>query len=93
MLYRFPNKNERGVCRVKNIQLVWYDMLNGEGGFDENFSELSPEQERLLAFVETEEDEGNRDRSRVFVNMDDGDCYELIMRKVNSKNCNTFHGK
>ena len=30
MLYRFEDGNPREVCRVKNIQTVWYDMDDGD---------------------------------------------------------------
>lgn len=90
MLYRFLKGCVKGVCRVKNIQIAWYDMERGGDCFDESRKDISTPLENILAFVETEEDKNNSDRSRVFVNMDNGDCYELIMRKVKS-NCTNFN--
>lgn len=90
MLYRFSKDYTKAVCRVKNIQIAWYDMERGRDGFDESFTDVSTPTEQILAFVKTEEDKNNSDRSRVFVNMDNGDRYELIMKKVKS-NCTNFN--
>lgn len=93
MLYRFEKGNPVGICRVKDIQVTWYDMEHGGYCFDESFIRpIHPEMERILAYVETEEDEGKRDRSRVFVNFDNGDRYELVMRKVQFR-CSNFREK
>ena len=90
MLYNFPKGCKIGTCRVKNIHTAWYDMKRNGDCFDEDFEELTPDQEKLLAYVETLEDKNNTNRSRVFVNMDNGDCYELIMKKVSSR-CSNFY--
>lgn len=90
MLYRFPKGCVKGICRVKNIQIAWYDMGRNGDCFDESFTDVSTSAENVLAFVETEEDKNNSDCSRVFVNMDNGDRYELIMKKVKS-NCTNFN--
>lgn len=94
MLYRFEDGNPRGVCRVKNIQTAWYDMDDDGSCYDESFSKITPDIERLLAYLETEEDlkAEKRSRSRVFINMDDGDSYELILQKVTSR-CNSYDKK
>lgn len=88
MLYRFEKGNSVGICRVKNLQICWYDMTQDGDCFDESFAGIKAPLEHILSRVETEEDEGKDDRSRVFVNMDNGDTYELIMRKVKSPCCN-----
>lgn len=90
MLYKFTKDCETGTCRVKNIHIAWYDMDRNGDCFDEDFEELTPDQEKLLAYVETQEDKNNIDNSRVFINMDNGDCYELIMKKVSSR-CSNFY--
>ena len=87
MLYRFSKGCVKGICRVKDIQIVWYDM---ERGGSYSCKNMSTPLEHILAFVETEEDKNNSDCSRVFVNMDNGDRYELIMKKVKS-NCTNFN--
>ncbi len=91
MLYRFEednrflgNKYENGVsvCRVQNIQTVFYDMNNYGCAFDEDFRDITMDMQKILAYVETEEDKNNTIHSKVFINMDDGDTYELCMKKV-----------
>lgn len=61
--------------------------------FDEDFYNINTNIENILSCVETIEDVNNYDRSRVFVNMDNGDTYELIMKKVNKQKCDNFYGK
>ncbi len=91
MLYRFEkdkrflhNKygNGSSVCRVQNIQTVFYDMSNCGYSFDEDFNNITLDMQKILAYVETEEDKNNMIHSKVFINMDDGDTYELCMKKV-----------
>ena len=92
MLYRFDPNNSKGICRVKNIHIAWYDMEHNGDCFDEDFENITESIEHILAYVETYEDHNKIDRSRVFINMDDGDTYELIMRKCKS-NCTNFNDK
>ena len=94
MWYRFEKWNPKGICRVKQFQIAWYDMeLNGDC-FDEDF--VAPDGiNQVIPYVETVEDENNSDRSRVFVHMDNGDIYELKMEKLSKeqlKHCNNFYG-
>ena len=96
MWYRFEKDNPKGICRVKHFQIAWYDMQrNGNGDcFDEDF--VSPDGiDRVIPYVETVEDKNNSDRSRVFVHMDNGDVYELLMKKLSPEQfekCNNFDG-
>lgn len=90
MLYRFEKGNPKGICRVKGVQIAWYDMEHAGDCFDEDFTSISLPAEHILAYVETEEDKNKKERSRVFVHMDDGDIYELTMKKVDST-CNNFY--
>lgn len=92
MLYRFNKGNPIGICRVKNLQICWYDMTQDGDCFDESFAGIKAPLQYILSYVETEEDKGKDDRSRVFVNMDNGDVYELVMRKVKSL-CGNFDDK
>jgi hypothetical protein len=93
MWYRFEKGNDVGIPRIKNYQICWYDMERGGSCFDEDF--CSPDEiDRVIPFVETVEDEGSFDRSRVFVHFDDGDEYELKLIKVDKKQKNGyFYGK
>lgn len=93
MLYRFEPNNSKGICRVKNIQIAFYNMDNSDGVcFDECFKNIETPTEQILAYVETKEDYNSFMHSRVFINMDDGDTYELIMRKCES-DCTNFNDK
>lgn len=80
---------KNGVPRIKNYHLAWYDMVRDGKCFDESFYEPN-EISEVMPYVETVEDEGNPDRSRVFVNFDDGDVYELKLARVNKDKCNYF---
>ena len=92
MLYKFEPNNSKGICRVKNIQIAWYDMEHNGDCFDEDFENITESIEHILAYVETYEDHNKIDRSKVFINMDNGDKYELIMRKCKS-DCTNFNDK
>ena len=79
MWYKFIEGEPRGRLRVKHVQTCWYE--DGEC-FDEAWT--MPEENdadtlkkigMLLPYVGS----GN---SRVFVHMDDGSEYELLMRKL-----------
>ena len=92
MLYRFEPNSFKGICRVKDIQIAWYDMEYNGDCFDEAFKNVEVPTEHILAYVETEEDRDKINHSRVFINMDNGDKYELIMRKCES-DCINFNDK
>ena len=93
MWYRFEEGNPKGICRVKQLQIAWYDMKRNGDCFDEDF--VVPDGiERVIPYVETVEDENNSDHSRVFVHMDNGDVYELKMEKLSKEqleHCNNFY--
>jgi hypothetical protein len=91
MWYRFENGNPVGIPRIKNYHLAWYDMTRGGSCFDESFFE--PDKvDRVISYVETVEDEGKDDRSRVFVHFDDGDMYELKLVKIEKgRRCSKFY--
>lgn len=85
MWYRFEDDFSIGIPRIEFYQLAFYDMENGGGCFDE--SRFPPDAiEEVIPFVETIEDEGRSDRSRVFVYFNNGDQYELKLVKLNN-NC------
>lgn len=75
---------KNGVPRIKNYHLAWYDMTRDGCCFDESFYEPD-EIEKIIPFVETIEDEGKNDRSKVYVHFDDGDMYELKLVKVDKE--------
>ena len=80
--YRFFKDKVKGQLKIDKAQVAWYDMTNNGRCFDEDF--CSPDEiDKVITYVETIEDMGNRDRSKVFVHFDNGDIYELNMEKVN----------
>lgn len=82
MWYRFEEGNPVGIPRIKEYRVGWYDMTMGGACFDEDF--YPPDAiEKVIPCVETIEDVGNYDRTKVFVHFDNGDIYELKMEKVN----------
>lgn len=82
MWYKFEDGNLIGLPRIKQYQVAFYDMTNDGKCFDEDF--YSPDEiGKVMPFVETVEDVGNDDRTKVFVHFDNGDQYELKMEKVN----------
>ena len=94
MWYKTVKNEIKKICRVKSLHICWYDMENNGDCFDEDW--VSPDGiNRVIPYVETIEDENNQDRSRVFVHMDNGDVYELLMRKLGQKQfdeCDNFNG-
>ena len=102
MWYKFIKDEPKGRLRVKQVQVGWYDMECDGDCFDESF--IMPVEDevktlenigRVLPYVETIEDEDKQDRSRVFVHMDNGDVYELLMKKLSKEQfdkCNNFYG-
>ena len=95
MWYRFEKDNPKGICRVKQFQIAWYDMEQNGDCFDEDFV-ATDGINQVIPYVETVEDENNSDRSRVFVHMDNGDVYELKMEKLSKEqleNCSNFYCK
>ena len=74
MWYRFEEGNPIGIPRIKEYQVAFYNMCSNGYCFDEDF--YSPNEiDKVIPYVETEEDIGNDDRSKVFVHFDDGDIY------------------
>lgn len=67
--------------RIENYQVAWYDMERKGSCFDESFYEPSKINE-VITFVETIEHINHCDRTRVFVNFDNGDVYELKLHKL-----------
>lgn len=80
--YRFEEGQILGVPRIKNYQVAFYDINHCDGDcFDE--ATYQPEDiDRVIIYIETEEDKNKSDRTRVFVNFDDGDMYELKLVKL-----------
>ena len=81
MWYKFEDGKPIGTPRIRGYQVAWYDMdrLNGDC-FDESF--YKPEDiNKVITYVETIEDEGHCDRTRVFAIFDD-DEYELKLEKL-----------
>lgn len=66
---------------VNRYHVAFYDMTRGGKCFDESFFGPS-ESEEAMQYIETVEDEGHYDRRRVFVEMTNGDVYELKLVKL-----------
>lgn len=102
MWFKFKKGKSNGELRVKQAQVCWYDMTQNGDCFDESW--IIPKNNdiktlenigHILPYVETSEDESKQDRSRVFVHMDNGDVYELLMNKLSKdqfQECNNFYG-
>lgn len=102
MWFKFEKEKSKGNLRIKHVQVAWYDMERNGDCFDESFIFPVPENESktlknigmILPYVETVEDEGKSDRSRVFVRFDNDDVYELKMEKLSKEQiekCNNFY--
>lgn len=91
MWYRFEDDNSVGIPRIKEYQVAFYDMTMNGSCFDESF--FPPDEiERVMPFVETIEDIGNDDRTRVFVYFDDGEMYELKLERISKeRRCSRFY--
>ena len=105
MWWRFEKKiGAKGKLRVEQIQVAWYDMERNGDCFDESFIKNDGDDKELLnrlgiwtTYVDMDEDADKKKiiRSRVFVYMDNGDCYELEMRKLSKeqqRGCSNFYG-
>ena len=104
MWYRFEKNSPKGICRVKHFQIAWYDMEQNGDCFDESIIKNGGDEKDILnrlglwtTYVDMDEDtdKNKADRSRVFVYMDNGDCYELQVRKLTKKQqreCTNFYG-
>lgn len=91
MWYRFEKGNSVGIPKIKEYQVAFYDMTRGGNCFDESFFEPD-EVGKVIPYVETVEDEGNDDRTRVFVQFDNGDRYELKLEKIDDgRRCSRFY--
>ena len=104
MWWKFKKGDPKGELRVEQVQVAWYDMKNNGDCFDESFIKNDGNDKELLnrlgictTYVDMNED-ADKDkvyRSRVFVYMDNCDCYELEMRKLNKEQqieCRNFYG-
>ena len=104
MWWKFKKGEPKGKLRIKRLQVCWYDMENDGRCFDESFIENDGDEKDLLnklglwtTYVDMndESDKNKKDRSRVFVHMDNGEVYELVMNKLSSEQfseCNKFSG-
>lgn len=82
-----------GICRFKEAVIAFYDMNHKGYCFDESRTDdVDIPLRQLLSYVETEEDIEKNDRSRVFIYMDDGKKYELIMSPINTP-CRNFYDR
>ena len=89
--YRFFKDEVKGQLKVDRAHVAFYDMERGGSCFDESFIvHKGDDVETLhrigewLTYVETDEVD-KYDRSRVFIHMDDGSVYELLMKKIDKE--------
>lgn len=85
-----------GKFPIDSIQLCWYDMNDeNQGCYDEDTIIPDLFKGNCLTYIDTEENEGDSDRSRVFVHHINGDVYELRLHKLTKEQwseCSTFYG-
>lgn len=82
------------MSNIKEYRVAWYDMEHGGKCFDESCYSAEKINE-VIYDVETDDDKNHCDRTRVFVHMEDGDVYELLMKKLSKeqlKECSNFYG-
>lgn len=96
-IFKQNSKSEyqRGELPIENIHVCWYDMEEGNKCFDENW--INPElfTSHILTYLDTEENEGDIDRSRIFIHHKNGDIYELRLHKLTKEQwaeCSNFYG-
>ena len=99
MWFNYSEGEPIGKLNVKKVQTCWYDWERNGDCFDEDWimpGEYDAETLRKigmnLPYVGTVEGNGN---SRVFIHMNDGCVYELLMKKLSKeqfRECNNFYG-
>ena len=99
MWYKFIKGEPLGKLKVNRVQTCWYDWESSGDCFDESWTmpgendvETLKEIGMRLPYVGTVEGNGG---SRVFIHMDDGDVYELLLNKLSKEQhaeCNNFFG-
>ena len=104
MWWNFKKGKPKGELRIERIQVTWYDMEHNGDCFDESIIKNGGYEKDILnrlglwtTYVDMDEDtdKNKANRSRVFVYMDNGDCYELQVRKLTKKQqreCTNFYG-
>ena len=104
MWWNFKKGKPKGELCIERIQVAWYDMEHNGDCFDESIIKNGGDEKDILnrlgiwtTYVDMDEDtdKNKADRSRVFVYMDNGDCYELQVRKLTKKQqreCTNFYG-
>lgn len=76
--YDFSNsKDSIGISRIKNMQSCFYE---NNICFDEMFYKKEEFDSNLLTYAREDIEENYS--SRLFVNMTDGETYEIVLRKV-----------
>lgn len=87
MKYIFHDGRTKGEYPVETFHIAWYDMTTkNKRCFDESFytkDQFDPNE--LLSYLETKENKRDNDRCRIFVNMKNGDIYEMKLKKIDKK--------
>ena len=99
MWYKFLNNEKIGRLAVKLTQICWYDLERNGDCFDEDLiypsvydSETLKSIGKHLPYARIINDSGS---SRVFIHMENGDVYELLMKKLSKEQfeeCSNFNG-
>ena len=85
----------RGKFPIDHFQLCWYDMEKNQKCFDEDIIKPNEFKVNFYTYIDTDENEGDSDRSRVFVHHVNGDIYELRLHKLTKEQwskCKKFYG-
>ena len=92
MWYKFIECEQKGRLRVKHVQTCWYE--DGDC-FDEAWTIPEENDADTLKKIGMFLPYVGAGSSRVFVHMDDGEVYELLMNKLTEeqfRECNNFNG-
>lgn len=93
MKYIFHKDSDKGEYPVASYLLTCYDMTKeGNPCFDEQLIKAEDfDPHKYFTFLDTEENNLDLNRFRVFAEMKNGSLYELILKKVNaSEDINLF---
>ena len=99
MKYIFEEKSnsptQKGKLPIDYFQICWYDMDKNQQCFDEDIIEPGVFNSNCLTYIDTDENEGDSDRTRIFVHHINKDVYELCLHKLTEEEyskCNSFYG-
>ena len=100
MKYIFKEKSnskyQKGENPIDYMHISWYDMNKNNKCYDEDwFDPKIFKSHDFMTYIDTEDNEGDSDRTRVFVHLKNGDIYELCLHKLTKEQwseCSDFYG-